>query len=368
MTEPHIAGAGPGVDAVRTLQKVHLLVEANQFETAAALAGAYLAAHPDDPEALVAIGEAQKGLGRLDGAIAAFHRALAVAPGHYTATSMLAFAYGSAGRHPEAVQCARALVRAHPDVWGSHLTLAAVAVGTKDRRLTREAYAAAYRAVQLAPQEPENHVVLGLAARSLGDLETARRANEEALRLDPNNSSALNNRGTVMGRQRGKWAAEVDTYARAAALDPQDGVARYNLEVTAYNALSRTGWLIVVPALIAIVGSAIAARPGGGVAAAIAVGLQLAFWGGWAYSGYRRIPKGRLRMLGRVARGSGPIRAVAASLALVAAATVAVIPLAMVAPGIGAVVLPIVLLRRLVEVASRIALARRHPDRIVRPG
>ncbi|WP_019203365.1 tetratricopeptide repeat protein [Tsukamurella sp. 1534] len=362
--------AASGAESAHTLQKIDLLLEAKQYESAAALAGAYLAAHPDDVGALVALGDAQEGLGRDAEAVASLQRALAVEPMDYRAAARLAYALRRQGRLPEALHTARTLVRLHPDVWGSHHILASVYLATKNRALAHEAYAAAHRAVALEPGEPENHVVLGLAARAIGDQETARRANEQALHLDPNNSAALNNRGTVMKRfRRGNWGEQVETYARSAAQDPHDPVARYNLEVTAFNTFDRTGWFVVLPLFVAIVASVIASRPSGGavppavIAAVVGVVLVVGVWGAWAAYTYRRIPAGRHRMLADVVRRSGPARTLAGSLLLLAVVMVAVIPLSLVAPGIGAVLLPLVFVHRLVEMSTRFALRRRHPDR-----
>ncbi|MDP0397761.1 tetratricopeptide repeat protein [Tsukamurella strandjordii] len=362
-------GDAIGEDA-RTLEKLGLLLEARQFTTAAALAGAFLAAHPTDPDALVALGKAQAGLGDESAAIDSFARALGAAPDHYIAAVCLAGAYSDAGRHQEALTRARALVKAHPHIWGSHLTLAALALATQNPRLVNEAYMAARTAVELEPQEPENHVTLGLAAHRLGDRDTARRATEEALRLDPNNAAALNNRGLVMKRFRpGKHAAEIDTYARAAALDPLDRVARYNLEVVAYNTLARTGWFIALPMIVAIISSVLVSRPTDGpmssaiIPALIGMVVVTALWGGWAAFNLRRIPSRRRPVLARVARSSGPVATIGASLALFALATLTVIPLSMIVTGLGAGLFPLLLVHRVVEYATRAALRRRHPDR-----
>lgn len=373
-----MAGGSPGTggeaaaedDAARTLQKIDLLVEAKQHSSAVTLAGAYLAAHPGDPAALIALGDAQEGLGRDQEAIASFERALAVEPMNYRAAARLAYAYRRVGRLPDALLVARTLVRFHPEVWGSHHILASTYLATNNKALAPAAYAAAHRAVELAPEEPENHVVLGLAARATGDFETARRANEQALRIDPSNSAALNNRGTVMKRfRRGKWREEVETYARSAAQDPHDPVARYNLEVTAYNTFCRTGWFVALPMIVAIATSMLASRLDGAplsagvTAAVIGVVLVVGIWGAWAAFTYRRIPEGRHAMLADVVRRSGPARTLAASLCLFALAMVAVIPLSLVVPALAMVLFPLLIVHRIVEISTRFALRRRHPDR-----
>ncbi|MGX9296787.1 tetratricopeptide repeat protein [Tsukamurella paurometabola] len=369
MTEQRAAAPAGGDAGARTLQKAGMLVEARQFASAAALAGAYLAEHPNDPDAQVVLGEAYAGLGRAGEAKAAYRRALGADPTHYKASVLLAHAYLAARDQQAALDVARTLVRTYPDAWGAHLTLAWVAVDTKDRTLLSEAYAAARRAVELEPGEAENHVALGLAAQRLGNKDVARRANEEALRLDPTNAAALNNRGLSMKRFRpGRWTAEVDTYARSAAMDPHDPVARHNLAVMAYNTLNRTGWLLFVPMFITIVAS-IAVSPVGRAGeislgpVAVGVALQLLFWGAWALFGYRRIPAGRHAMMGRVVRTSGPVLTIAISLGIFAAASIVLILVSPIVPGLGGIMFPLLIAHRVVEWITRSVLNRRNPDR-----
>ncbi|ADG78371.1 TPR repeat-containing protein OS=Tsukamurella paurometabola (strain ATCC 8368 / DSM / CCUG 35730/ CIP 100753 / JCM 10117 / KCTC 9821 / NBRC 16120 / NCIMB 702349 / NCTC 13040) OX=521096 GN=Tpau_1753 PE=4 SV=1 [Tsukamurella paurometabola] len=365
MTEREQVGADD-----RTLEKVGLLLETKQYTTAATLAGAFLTAHPSDPDALVALGRAQRGLGDHAAAIDCFGRALGVDPAHYAASVWLAGEFSEVGRHADALRTARALVRAYPDVAGSHFMLSSVALETGNKRLANEAMIAARTAVVLDPEVPEYHVNLGLAAHRSGDLRLAREATGQALRLDPNNAAALNNRGLMMKRFRsGRRAAEIDTYSRAAALDPLDSVARYNLEVVVYNTLARTGWYIALPMIAAIITSVLASRPTGGplssalVPAAVGCVLVVALWGGWVWFNVRRIPVDRRGVLRAVARSSGPIRAIGSSLGVFALATVAVIPLSITVTGLGAALFPLLIVHRIVEYTSRAMLRRRHPDR-----
>lgn len=361
--DPPGGGGAPGQQAAHTLHKIELLVEAGQFASAAALAGAFLASCPDDPDALVALGKAQRGLGRGPDAAESFGRALAANPAHYPAGCCLAFELSRAGDHGGALAAARNLVRMHPEVWGSHFTLASVALECPNPALRQEAYAAAYRAVQLEPGESSNHVVLGLAARALGDIASARRANEEALRLDPDNAAALNNRGTVMRASHGGWTEQVETYARSAAVDPHDSVARYNLEVSAFNAVARGRWVEFAAVLVAVLGAAVGGAAHDLVAVVLAMVAVTVIWVVWAARAYRRIPRGRRALLARVARQSGPVRAIMISTAVLAVVSVAVIPLALVLPVSGLPVLVVLMLHRIVEIAALSSLRGRHPNR-----
>jgi tetratricopeptide (TPR) repeat protein len=351
-------GSAPEQD--HTVAKIELLTAARQFDSAATLAGAYLAAHPDDPAAWAALGEAQQGLGHGADAVASFRRALAADPHGYKAACCLAFALRRDGDLAGALHVARILVRMHPQVWGSHLTLASVALAAKEPMLTREAYAAAYRAVELEPNEAENHVILGLAARELGDLPTARRAYDAALALDPNSSAALNNRATVLPRGRGRWRTAIDGFARSAALDPDDRVARHNLEATVWNTLNRARFVAVPAALLAIVfGVAVRASAAPMPIAVIGAGVVAAVWLVWSVIALLRIPHGLRSILRTVAWSARPVRLQALALTALAVITVAAVPLSRLFGGVELLIFPALIGYRVVSISTLRAMNAR---------
>jgi eukaryotic-like serine/threonine-protein kinase len=84
------------------------------------------------------------------------------------------------------------------------------------------------RALALAPNLPQAHVVLGRYYLATDDLERAETALATALRLQPNNADALHRLG-VLAVRRGSLHDAVEKFERAATLDPQSNAK--NIEV-----------------------------------------------------------------------------------------------------------------------------------------
>jgi tetratricopeptide (TPR) repeat protein len=203
-----------------------------------------------------------------------------------------AYALRKIGRHEEATRAAAECVRLDPLSWQSHHTYAAVSLRVP--RLVRDGHAAARRAVELAPNEPDAHFVLALTAETLRMDEIAVQAYERTLALNPNHPAALNNLTAMRGHFRIKRAAQ--GYAAALREDPGASYAKSNLDRLAFGFLRRLYW----PALGALLIGLLLAGSGGSAAPVSATSLVLGFVVVAALTAYavrlgRQIPAGARR-------------------------------------------------------------------------
>jgi tetratricopeptide (TPR) repeat protein len=146
---------------------------------------------PGDADIQHRLGEALERIGALDAAIDAYRQARAVRPDMRKATNSLILVLVKAGRGPEAVEQARALVRA-------------------------------------APQDPDTHFTLGLALAEQ-DLDEGIRALQRALDLAPRHTLARYNLALVLKRAD-RIAEAIDQLNRAQDIEPRSE-AHYTLGV-----------------------------------------------------------------------------------------------------------------------------------------
>jgi tetratricopeptide (TPR) repeat protein len=212
---------------------------------------------PGDPDVQNRLGEALDRIGALDAAIDAFRRALAARPGFRLASKNLVLTLVKAGRGPEAIEHARALVRTGPADPDAHFTLGlaqseqdvAAALATFRRvlelapdhglarynlalvlkRLDRpaEAIDELRRTIRIAPRS-EAQYTLGVIHWQQGDLERAERALRAAVAAQPEYADAHYTLGAVLG-ESGDVTGAVASLRRAIALRPDLWSARYTL-------------------------------------------------------------------------------------------------------------------------------------------
>jgi tetratricopeptide (TPR) repeat protein len=212
---------------------------------------------PGDPEIQNRLGEALDRMGALDAAMDAFRRALAARPDFRKAADNLVLTLGKAGRSPEAIERARAIVAAAPRDANAHFTLGLAqseadvteAIGTFRRALeldprhalarynlalvlkradrTTEAIDELQRTLEIAPRA-EAHYTLGVIYWQQGDLERAERALRAAEAAEPRYADAHYTLGVVLAA-RGDRKGAIDALRRAIALRPDLPGAHYSL-------------------------------------------------------------------------------------------------------------------------------------------
>lgn len=173
-------------------QRAADLLDLHRPHDAAAMLREHLAAEPDDAVALVLQAQALNEVGDAAAAEVAARSALRLDPelhqGHLVLVDLLVAREDGDG----ALAVAGSTVQLHPDLWTSHYAVArALLVGRRPR--VREALDAALRTVAMAPHAAPAHNLVGLCFDMLNQPDQARRAFTEALRLDPEHSTAAAN-------------------------------------------------------------------------------------------------------------------------------------------------------------------------------
>ena len=152
-------------DAVPTddgfLRRAELLAELGQYDEAVAELGQALTLDRENAAALSLLASVQLAANRPAEALDAVDRALAVEPGSLALLVRRALALIDLRRFGEAARLADAMLSAAPDSPYAQRSGAAI---LGEARNGQAALNAAWRAVALAPEEPEGHLVLGVVA------------------------------------------------------------------------------------------------------------------------------------------------------------------------------------------------------------
>lgn len=273
------------------LARAELLAELGQYDEAVAELGHAVALDPENAAALSLLASTHLAANRPAEALDAFDRALAVEPGSLALLVRRGLSLIDLRRFGEAARLADALLSAAPDSAYAQRSGAAI---LGEARNGQAALNAAWRAVALAPQEPEGHLVLGVVAARLQQYDLAERAYREALRLDEDIADAAETVGVAtLERRRYAWAlqqlAEVATFlAPRPAPDPGRRVAS---DAVRQLIIYGGAYTIVAAVIVACLGASngLAGRALGAIVAVVG-GLLV-----WSYA--RRLPAGRLREL-----------------------------------------------------------------------
>ena len=212
---------------------------------------------PDDADVQNRLGEALERIGALDAAIDAYTRALTARPAFRKAANNLILVLAKAGRGPEAVTRARALVAAAPDDAEALFTLGlaqseqdvdeairvfqqvlqrapshvlahynlALVLKRVDR--AKEAIDQLTRAIAIEPR-PEAHYTLGAIYFQQGEFDRAVRSLRAAIELQPAYADAWLTLGAVRRATR-DFPAAADALRRAIGLRPESWSAHATL-------------------------------------------------------------------------------------------------------------------------------------------
>ena len=191
---------------------------------------------PGDAEAHNNLGNALKDLGRLDEAVARYHRALVIKPDFAEAHNNLGNALKDLGRLDDAVACYRRALAIKPDFADAHSNL-----GSAFRDIARldDAVACYRRALAIRPDFAEAHNNLGNALKDLGRPDEAVASYRRALAIKPDYADAHSNLGNVL-KDLGRLDDAMDSCRRALAIRPNFAEAHNNLG----NALTALGRLV----------------------------------------------------------------------------------------------------------------------------
>jgi Flp pilus assembly protein TadD len=209
--------------------QARLLIGARRFQDAVAALAPYLAGAPDDDEALCLVAQARFELDQPELALDAANAALRVSPDKEWALRLASLALARLGRFGEARAAADEAVRVSPNLWLTHLQRAQVDITAK--HITATSWAAAQRAVELAPDEAGAHTTYGRVALADRQVKVAEKAFREALRLDPQDAAAHNNLGVALLRQR-RLGRATSLIIGAAGIDPMSATYIANVGVS----------------------------------------------------------------------------------------------------------------------------------------
>ncbi len=125
----------------------------------------------------------------------------------------------------KAVEDCEAALKANPKHYTSLdiCALAHVRLGEVEQALPY-----AQRMVELAPENPKSHVMLGTVLQRLKRHDEAIAAFNQALTLDPNNPDALNGRGTALFNGKQQYREALADFDRAIAVQPNSGMVYLN--------------------------------------------------------------------------------------------------------------------------------------------
>ncbi|MDG4804332.1 tetratricopeptide repeat protein [Micromonospora sp. WMMD980] len=253
------------------LQRAHLLAELGRYDEGIGELTALIASEPAHVEAWGMLARMQLAAGRPAEALTVAEAALAADPGAVPPLVTRGLALVDLERWKGAASTAEEILALGPDDAYAQRSAAAILSAARNGQ---PALNAAWRGVELTPDEPEAHLVLGLVSVRLALFDLAERAYREALRLDPALAEAGRDPG-VARLERRRYAEALERLTEAADISP----ARPDPARTADTGLRRlvlsaAGWSLLLTVLVAALAPA---APGASrllaVLAAVGVGL-----------------------------------------------------------------------------------------------
>jgi tetratricopeptide (TPR) repeat protein len=165
---------------------------------------------------------------------ALFSHAIEVTQNNYLAHNNLGIAYGSLGRHQDAIETYKQAIRIKPDFADAHYNRG-VAYGSLGRYQDEiEAYK---QAIRIKPNYAKAHYNLGIAYGSLGHHQDAIESYKQAIRIKPDYAMAHCNLGAAYG-MLGRGQDAIESFKQAVRIKPDYADAHYNLGI-AYGELGR---------------------------------------------------------------------------------------------------------------------------------
>lgn len=256
------------------LQRAQLLAELGRYDEAAGELAHVIARDPTHAPALTMLARLHLAADRPAEALSVATSAVAAAPGAVEPLVARGLALADLREFRQAAATADEILALGPDDGYAQRSAAAILA---EARNGQPALNAAWRGVELEPEEAQAHLVLGMVAARLELFDLAERAYSEALRLDPELAEARHDIGVMRLEQR-RYAEALEHLAEAAAISP----GRVDAGRTISAGLRRlvlygAGWSLLATLLVACLA---AGSPGlsRGLAAVTALGGALLVW------------------------------------------------------------------------------------------
>jgi tetratricopeptide (TPR) repeat protein len=128
-----------------------------------------------------------------------------------------------------------------PNEWRGHMLLARCVCHFDPPR----AIAPAELSRELGPDSPDTHFACALAYQAVGRKQDARAAYLNVLELNPQHAMALNNLA-VLDRSAHRWTRALRGFRRALSSDPNQDLARRNIDSILLSRVWRLTWLSVL--------------------------------------------------------------------------------------------------------------------------
>lgn len=204
----------PGADQL--LQRAGLLADLGRYEDAAAELAELIAAEPGHAPALTMLARVRLAAGQPAEAIAAADAAVAAAPRDLGALVTRGMVLADLGRLSDAASAAEQILQLGADSGYAQTSAAAILAEVRNGQ---QALDAAWRGVQLAPEDATPHLVLALVAARMGLFDLAERAYRESLRLDPQLDAVRDDVGIARLEQR-RYARALEEFVARLEVHP----------------------------------------------------------------------------------------------------------------------------------------------------
>jgi tetratricopeptide (TPR) repeat protein len=198
------------------LLRVQLLLAAGRTGEARTELEGLVAEHPDEAEALAALGRLYQEAGDVEGARGLFERAVQADPGNFIARHGLGRILLGEGRYAEALENLDRALQTEKGFSYAYADRAQARAALDDRA---GAEADLQEAIRLDPSDPWNHLDLGRLRLAAGRLEQAAADFSRALELDPANFLARVLRAGIR-EQQGRSNEAIGDYEEVLRLRP----------------------------------------------------------------------------------------------------------------------------------------------------
>ena len=205
----------------------------------------------DDPEsvpALLGLGRALNRQQRDEDAERAVRSAIALAPEDAAGYRVLIDILCDRHDGEAALLAAERALDLEPHDFTSHYQHARALLSLRRPRV-RDAYGSAVRAVELAPNSPDAHNLVGLCLDALGNPAAAQAAFRNALAIDPHHSLAQNNLAATE-MDRGQLRRAAGLLRSAVGNDPQEQRLHRNLDAVLLLLGRRVVWSLLGAAIV----------------------------------------------------------------------------------------------------------------------
>jgi tetratricopeptide (TPR) repeat protein len=223
------------------LDRAQQLYDLGRAAEALDLVGQILAGRPDSPEGLRLAALCLSAVGRQDEAVSTARAAVAAEPDSEHGRRVLAHMHYKRGEFRLAANIALEATRLAPNEWRGHMLLARCVCHFDPPR----SIGPAERSRELGPDSPDTHFACALAYQAVGRREDARAAYLQVLELNPQHAMALNNLA-VLDRSAHRWGRALRGFRRALSSDPQQDLARRNIDSILLSRVWRLTWLSVL--------------------------------------------------------------------------------------------------------------------------